>query len=460
MGSESSDYRHEYEDMSYTEYHFQPTLSFDQLLGKQLHLILSERYKISGSKGTDNLFVLSNLEGWGMQDSVALDLVQSSKELLWRAYDPVNSAYNDLRQNENEFTPTLKLDKGGRVPFDVTLDLPFYVLRERLDYRRDVVDTLAYRNMFAFNPSLNLRNNNWSARFGMSSSTPGLKNLMPYKDSRNPLSVMESNSRLKNNQRLNASMNWRHKLRKENMGGASGRLASDFTYHLNSVALGFTYNERTGAYTYRPENVKGNWAWNTSYNLTLPLGHKQKWWIDSETRTEALHSVDYAAVSGLDEAQLNKVETVNLSEWVKVRYVGKSTKASLLGDIRWRRTWGHRPTQESISAFDYRYGMTIDHTLKSWRTTLNADLCMYSRRGYANAAMNKDEFVVNASITQPIFHGKVTLTLEAHDLFNQISNTTYEVNAQGRTESWYRVTPNYVMLHAVYRFNLHPNFNK
>ena len=36
------------------------------------------------------------------------------------------------------------------------------------------------------------------------------------------------------------------------------------------------------------------------------------------------------------------------------------------------------------------------------------------------------------------------------------NNIPYEINAQGRMESWYRVTPNYVMLHLVYRFNKNP----
>ena len=188
----------------------------------------------------------------------------------------------------------------------------------------------------------------------------------------------------------------------------------------------------------------------------IPLANNQRWWFDSGTKADVWHSVDYASMSGVSESQLNKVETVNLSERVKVRYTGKATKVSVMGDILWRRTWGHRPAQESISAFDYRYGFTLNHRLKSWGTVFDVDACMFSRRGYVNSAMNKDEFVVNASVTQPLLRGKIDMTLEAHDLFNQISNTSYEINAQGRMESWYRVTPNYVMLHLVYRFNRNP----
>lgn len=43
-----------------------------------------------------------------------------------------------------------------------------------------------------------------------------------------------------------------------------------------------------------------------------------------------------------------------------------------------------------------------------------------------------------------------------NDLLHQLSNTTYEVNAQGRTETWNRVIPNYVMLRVAWQFNKNP----
>ena len=158
----------------------------------------------------------------------------------------------------------------------------------------------------------------------------------------------------------------------------------------------------------------------------------------------------------MTDAQLNKVETVNLSENLKLSYKAKNTKVSLLGDLLWRRTWGHRSTFSDISAFDFRYGVNAMQTVPTWNTTVSIDGMMLSRRGYGSDAMNKDEFVLNASVTQPILHGKVKLTLEGHDLLHQLSNTTYEVNAQGRTETWYRVIPNYVMLRVAWQFNRSP----
>ena len=456
LPSVSPAFRHEYRDYHTTDYKFEPSLSYDHRLWKQLHIYLTERYSLTGNHSDDQLYILNNLAGWGLQDSTAIDLLPSNRDLLRSVYDTENSTRSRLQQQENEFTVALKWNKTEHFPVDVTLSLPLYAQHERLDYERGAIDTLARHNLFTVNPSLHLKHKVWSLRVGMTTSTPGLMNLMPYRDARNALSIIEGNPSLKNNRRVNASITWSPNLASRRTGLTGSRIESRYVYHIRSVAQGFTYDEQTSAYTYRPENVEGNWQWNTSLSTTFSLSKNQKWWIDSGTGCDVWHSVDYASVSGILDAQLNKVETVNFSENLKLSYKAKNTKVSLLGDLLWRRTWGHRSTFSDISAFDFRYGVNAMQTIPTWNTTLNIDGMMLSRRGYGSDAMNKDEFVLNASITQPILHGKVKLTLEGHDLLHQLSNTTYEVNAQGRTETWYRVIPNYVMLRVAWQFNRNP----
>ncbi|MDE6000184.1 MAG: outer membrane beta-barrel family protein, partial [Bacteroidaceae bacterium] len=452
-GEAENDYfRHEYGNTHTTEYSFEPSLKYDRRLWKQLHIYLTERYKVSGNNSNDRLYMLNDLAGWGLADSTAINLLPSNFDLLRSVYDTENSTYSRLKQQENEFTVELKWGKTERFPVDIRLSLPVYAQHERFDYVRGDIDTLARHNLFTLNPSLYLTHNVWSLLVDMASSTPGLMNLMPYRDARNALNIVEGNPWLKNNRRIGARMVWRPKWANRHTGMTASRLESRYIYHLRSVAQGFTYDEQTSAYTYRPENVEGNWSWNTSFNATFSLCKNQKWWIDSSTGCDVWHSVDYASVSGMADAQLNKVETVNTNENLKLSYKEKYTKVSLLGDVLWRRTWGHRSTFSNISAFDFRYGVNAMQVIPTWNTTFNVDAMMLSRRGYGSDAMNKDELVVNASVTQPILHGKVKLTLESHDLLHQLSNTTYEVNAQGRTETWYRVIPNYVMLRVAWQF--------
>lgn len=452
----NENYRHEYNDSRASIYYFEPHFIFKHKLWKQMHLSLSERFLLKGINTDDKLYMLNNLDGWGLQDSVSIDLLPSNRELLSHVYDEYNSTLSRSQQIENEFTLSINWKKTKRFPIEVRIKIPLFFQRDRLNYQRGAIDTLAHHNILTVNPSIRLEHSRWSFGAGITTTTPGLMNMMPYRDERNPLSIMEGNPQLKNNRKVNANFTWNPKFKSTKVGVTSGRLNTSFNYHLSSVAQGFTYDEQSTAFTYRPENVNGNWVWNTSYNTTISFHENQMWWMDSETGVDVMHSVDYAAVVGMADVALNKVETVNSKERLKFSYKGKDTKISVLGDITWRRSWGHRPSQTSISAFDFSYGATAQHTIPTWNTTFNVDVCNYSRRGYSSSVMNRDECVVNASISKSILKGKMTFMLEGHDIFNQISNKTYEVNAQGRTEAWYRVTPSYIILHATYKIHIKP----
>lgn len=80
----------------------------------------------------------------------------------------------------------------------------------------------------------------------------------------------------------------------------------------------------------------------------------------------------------------------------------------------------------------------------------------YSRRGYGDKSMNTDDLVWNASLARSFCKGRLTLTAEGFDILHQLSNTTYTVNAQGRTEVWRNTIPNYVMMHVAYKLTKMP----
>ena len=373
-GGVTQDYRHEYQDAVSTGYSFAPSIACRLPYWKRLEINISVGYKQSRKKSTDNLFVLNNLDGWGLEDSVKLDLIPSSKEMLWNAYDPVNSTFSDMRTQEVYFNPTLKLLKGEKLPIEVTLQLPLNFQKEQLTYRRDVLDTLATHSLFTLNPSLRIKYKELILRTNFQTSSPGVLNMIPYRDARNPLNIVTGNPHLKNNQKFNASVDWQHTVREKNVMKRNMRVKSDFTYYVRSVAQGMTYNPQTTAYTYRPENVKGNWMWHTSHQMSFALGNKQLWWLDNDLSADVWHSVDFASVEGFNDVQLNKVETFKPNETLKIRYTGKSTKATLLGNVTWRHSWGHRPSQETISTFDFSYGVNAQHTIPSWHTTFNVDV--------------------------------------------------------------------------------------
>ncbi len=50
----------------------------------------------------------------------------------------------------------------------------------------------------------------------------------------------------------------------------------------------------------------------------------------------------------------------------------------------------------------------------------------------------------------------LTFAIDGFDIFGQLSSLSQYLNSQGRTETWSNVTPQYAMLHILYRLNKKP----
>ena len=70
--------------------------------------------------------------------------------------------------------------------------------------------------------------------------------------------------------------------------------------------------------------------------------------------------------------------------------------------------------------------------------------------------MNTDDFVWNIALSRAIMKGKLNFKLQGFDILRNLNNVTYQLNGQGRMESWRRSIPNYWMLHVQWRFNKNP----
>ena len=104
--------------------------------------------------------------------------------------------------------------------------------------------------------------------------------------------------------------------------------------------------------------------------------------------------------------------------------------------------------------------MTAQYTIPVLKLDVATDLKMFSRRGYNSSMMNTDDLVWNASLSRAFFKGKLTARLMAFDILHQLSSTQYNVNAQGRTETWHNCIPRYALLTLGYKFQKMPKNKK
>ena len=396
-------------------------------------------------------------------------LLASQIDMLRATTDPTNSYDSELQTYKTgislQFRHLQHVPATKIMPFEADVDfLDLYLniipMHERLNYQRGLLDTLVTRNTFRFEPRLDIRlfaqkdrHRPALIRFSHTEFNAPLVSLLSIRDDANPLVVRIGNPDLK-------AYTSQSTLEAEYKDIRSARhnfyVSGFYAYLHNKVSEAVSFNPATGIYTYRPESVHGSYDIKVKGGIFYTLDNNKYWTVESNADALFTHWLDHMMLSGDTESHVNAVNTLTLHDNAYIQYNKGALNIRATGDIRWRHSEGKMYDFETLNATDFQYGLSAHYTLPRLNTTLSADGNMYSRRGYGSSELNTDDFVLNASISYPFFKGKLIARIEAFDLLHQLSNTQYTVNAQGRTETWYRSLPHYVMAHLVYHWNKNP----
>lgn len=342
--------------------------------------------------------------------------------------------------------------------FSLTLDIP--LMQQRLDYQRGTVDTVAVHNSLRINPGARFKRkfgpdnrNELTATAAFTTHDLDLLQTISYRDDSRPLVVTEGNDHLKARQTSTWSIDYANH---NGPGRQEIAFSTKLDYSHRDVAQSVTYDAMTGVYTYRPVNVGGSYLWSNTFLYSRNLDRKRLWWLRNSASAELNHSVDQTMLSGAAASTINRVNTWTVGDRLYVQFAKGSFLIGATGDVKWRRSTGKMVDFHKLSAVDFQYGLSGSYTVPVLNTTISADGNMYSRRGYGSSSLNTNDFVLNASISQSMINGRLVARVEGFDVLHQLSQVKYEVNAQGRVETWCRTLPHYVMLHLIYQFNINP----
>ena len=433
-------------------------LSTGRKIGKGMHVGIGETVTYSMQHRHDYLYHPDTL------------LLPSQLDMLTAISDPRNSydSHNSHVVGTTRFSISKKATHKMKIygnmppmtytPWEFSLNVPIH--HEQLDYQRGLLDTLTTQNTLFLNANASyrlLRNEGThdlraSASFDQRSIE--LLNCLGWRDDSQPLIVRQGNPDLKHYAATKVSADYYN----HNGHGhqQSFHLGTNFTYDHRNVAQSVEYAPTTGIYTYKPMNVSGAYLLNGNFDFSRTLDSKHYWSIQTNADANLHHSVDHAMLAGETQSHENIVNTLILHDNAYIQYDHNKLNLRASYDISWRHSEGKMLDFDVLNAFDYQYGLSGRYTIPGINMTVSADANMYSRRGYGSSELNTDDFVVNASISQPFLKGKLIARIEAFDLLHQLSNTQYAVNAQGRTITWYRSLPHYAMLHLVYHWNKNP----
>ena len=442
-------------------YSYNAALSYSLTLPVGLYIKLQGGYKQSLSTSNNLNYRLDRFGGrWTDLATSMLHELPSTRDSMLLALDFDNSIHHADLKRSYTTQAVLNFNNNSNTLFASML-LPLRWQHERLSYQQAALDTVATRRNVLFMPGFTMFCNKekvqYSASLFLSSTLPPMTSLMPVSNDLNPLAVRISNPDLKSthNMSFNGDISFNQKRHQQNIS-----FGFDANISRNSLGTRTTYNRATGGYTYMSDNVKdGNWSVNARNGFTRTLDKADRLTIDNRLSYNYSRSTDFDIAYDEASTALSRVNTSLLGEKLLLTYRKGNFSASCSGNLSWRHSTGDRDNFETINTFDFSYGMTLSCRLPL-SVTLATDLRQYSRRGYGESSINTDNLVWNASLTRTFGKGKWVLKAEAFDLLHQLSNTTYAVNAQGRTEVWRNTIPSYAMLHLAYKWSKMPKGKK
>ena len=456
----SPDYRHDYGDVGRDRYHLYGRVEYSIPTLKNWTVDFSYRPQYDRTRSHDRVYRLDHLEGWDASHDMPLLVLPSVADMMQYCTDVRNTHdYENTRQGHRLMVAFKysRWRKGGK-KFWTDILLPADIIGERGDYLQGGTGYHLQRTKPLFKPE-------WKVGYGwreeqshvdmsvkLDMSLPDMQQMFPYVNDRDALYVKEGNPSLRPSQIYQWRFGFEHKLKKfSQLLGI--RLYGNL--YRDQVAGGQTYDPSTGVYTFRPENVDGNRDAGLEANYSLTFGRDRNFTFQGKVSGQYLHSVDVSAVAGDAGDRLSRVETYVLGENLSLGWSLEKLSLKATSGLDWR-------TAESrdVNAADWNCGLEGRYTLPKLETSLRSDLTVYGRRGYGMAQYDREDYVWNLSVSQPLAKGKLIVAVDCHDLLHQLSPTEYAVNAQGRTITTYRSLPHYVMLSLTWHWNKNPKKDK
>ncbi len=455
-----TDQRNNYNDNNQSNFEYAPSVSYSYSLNNNITIEPKMGFAQRFQSVTGNLYRLDRLAnapfgepGW----------IPDSQTDLLKTLDTSNSSTND--KVRNLYGGGVNISKW-RGKLNYYVDIMFNHNRERMDYQKAQLDTVARRNYNLVTVYSNLSHYGKAFDYNMNYSLNGFvkdfADLMPVGNTSDPLSIFVPNSNLKST--YLQSLDNRFTFKNDSLASSVFiSVNGEITHNLTGARR--LYDITTGAYTYMNDNVTGNRRASLEGGWQRPWGKNRYWHMDVGGKVDYHHSVDYASLTyasansekkTIMDSPLSKVNNVLLTGRAKLSYTRGDFSATVHGKMSSRFVRGDLNSVRDVDASEFSYGWNASYKVPWLKVDLATDMTMFSRRGYETELMNTNELVWNASVARTLLKGAMTIKLSAYDLLRQLNTTRYYVTAQGRTEQWYNTIPSYAMLTLSYRISQKP----
>lgn len=451
QGGQPNDYRNNYFDMPNQKLKLSAGVGYDINIRKTT-FAPSYSYTYTYNKASNLLYRLDWIAG---RDVNQFNVLPSTSNVLLSVLDNNNSyRFNEYR-NEHKFNFKYFNRKIKVLNSFVSLNLSLRLLNADFHYYGVSEQRFSRRKLF-FEPNIELyhwdENVSWVFTARMNSDFPTLLATADYRNDSDPLNIRLGNKNLRNLHHYDVDANVTINGEKEQTISLSAN------YHRtdNQVAYALIFDNATGISTIYPTSVNGNWNTKFEVEFKRALDKANKILFSNNFSTNYNHSVDMASIAGSTESQRSIVNNWEFGDELKVNYrLNDNYEFTFHTGGKYYLINSARVGFENIKASDYNIGLNAQIVLP-WELQLTTDMTMFARRGYQQSEMNTTDWIWNVQLARTFLNGHLTAKIQGFDLLQQLSNTRYVINSQGRTEMWNNSIPRYVMLSLAWKFNINP----
>ena len=435
--------KRQYNEGNTTNYNLSAGVTYAEPINKYLRFNAS--YKFSHSKAN---------EDHGLYDVYTIPeaLRPTPGDSLQYVSDLQNSYYSDSYTNQHRLITRLQ---GTWDKVESAISPSLNLFTDYLHYDRNGEQYNPSRThfglgMYGFVKYKFTQQNYIELYYYGSSARPSLLELLPIRDTSNPMAETVNNPNLKAGWSNSVSLYSRFFKPKR---GDSYTVNAGFSNRTNSVVTTQETDPTTGYTRYGKTNVNGNYdLWLSAYT-DQPLDTARHWNLNARVYANYSHNIGYVGAMG-NSLGLSSVDSYGASANIGLRYRkdiwSVSLSAMYNGDFT---RYGETP-QYNQNGHTYEVNLSPQVDLP-FGMKINTQFIYYARSGYADPLMNHPQWILNASISQSFLKSKaLTIQLEGTDLLK--SRTAEESILLPTSRSFSRTDTflSYVMLHAIYRFSL------
>ena len=441
---------------NHPDYNWRAKGSFGYIwnVSRGVYLDMYYTYQRYHSRSVSDLFRAENYNE-ATQGGLTAGLPSATEHYM--TLDPDNSYDSRYREESHQFN----LDLNWEIPnagLNIWLQVPLRLRRQWLGYTRGEVNANLHRDKFFLGDlkgSINL-SRKWLGwlYIGLDRSvvSPDMVDMVDFTNRLDPLNIKKGNNALKD-MATDAIRIYLDKTLSQEKQMKHG-YGLEFTFTENALAYGYTYDKTTGVKTGSMYNVSGNWNMRAFQEFGLQFGPRNRFEFSQRTQYNHVRSAD---LIGTDQGGLMKniVNRNAISEDVMLGYTFGKNRITANFRGGWNRYTSGQEGFRPFNAWDLKYGVSGNFTLPAnfaIQTTFN----VFSRRGYSDPSLNKDNFVWNARVSYSLLKGQLLLMVDGYDMLHNLSNVFYTVNAQARTETYANTLPRYFMFHLQWKFHKLP----